>query len=369
MFNARHRGWITNIAAWPTMIIKNNQIAAAAKKFEGTVMFPTTHDITPTSYAACLRTLKNLLKHGNAVLIVSKPHLQIIKKLCKALAPFREQIQFRFTIGSLVDATCKLWEPGAPPPSERIEALKYAFKNNFATSVSMEPMLGDNAEMCRLVAVVEPYVTETIWLGKLNRGVSSNGMTPAEKLSFEVIKKALRNGQSDANILALVATLANNPKVRWKDSIKEVIAAANGTVATVPTAPPDSVEALRAENLALHHLLTELIGLIEPARYAAFVTNKEIQVEALKTTCQGAQDHIAALAPGKVCLEKTAKGKEVNGSKTNTGPFQMTPIAPPQRLTNAGAQGAKDPKRVAAAKKAWKTIRAKRAAAEAGKKP
>lgn len=81
-------------------------------------------------------------------------------------------------------------------------------------------------------ATVEPYVSDTIWLGKLNRGVSSRGMTKADAARLEVAKKTLREGQNDSNILALVAKLKNNPKIRWKDSIKDVIAVATNGVSS-----------------------------------------------------------------------------------------------------------------------------------------
>ena len=224
MFSARRFGRIKKITDWPTMIVNQHMIDGAAKKFDGVVMFPTTHDITPSVLPACLQTLHNLLSNGNRVLIVSKPHLSVIKILCREIAQYRDQIQFRFTIGSLSPETCKLWEPGAPSPLERIEALKYAYSHKFSTSVSMEPMLGDNAEMCRLVATVESLRHRyRSWLGKLNRGVTSKGMTQTDAARLEAAKKTVRQGQSDENILAPVSALKNNPKVRWKDSIKEVM--------------------------------------------------------------------------------------------------------------------------------------------------
>jgi len=233
MFGARRRKHIADITDWPKMEVKQHMVEGAARKFEGVVMFPTTHDIVPSVLPACLETLHNLLSHGNQVLIVSKPHLSVIKTLCSELAQYREQIQFRFTIGSLSATTCKLWEPGAPQPAERIAALRHAHRLGFRTSISMEPMLGDNSEMIQLVGIVEPYVTDTIWLGKLNRGVTSKGMTPADAAKLEVAKKAVRRGQCDSAILALVDALSGNPKVRWKDSIKEVMAAAKGALVKV----------------------------------------------------------------------------------------------------------------------------------------
>ena len=225
MFGARRRKQIADILDWQNMTVKPHMVDAAARKFEGVVMFPTTHDITPSVLPACLETLNNLLSHGNEVLIVSKPHLSVIKTLCTELAQYREQIQFRFTIGSLSPATIRLWETNAPLPAERIAALRHAHRLGYRTSISMEPMLGGNAEMIELVKTVEPYVTDTIWLGKLNRGVTSRGLSPEDAARLEVAKKAVRHGQRDSEILALVAALEGNPKVRWKDSIKDVIAA------------------------------------------------------------------------------------------------------------------------------------------------
>ena len=229
MFNARRFGRIKDIADWPKMVVKQHVVDAAARKFEGVVMYPTTHDITPSVLPACLETLRNLLSHGNQVLIVSKPHLDVIKTLCKEFTKYRDQIQFRFTIGCLSTETWSIWEPCAPSPDERIEALQYAHGEGFKTSVSMEPMLAGNSEMIQLVSIVEPFVTDTIWLGKLNRGVTSRGMTPERAARLEIAKRELRKGQRDSEILALVAALQGNPKVRWKDSIKTVIAAAQGS--------------------------------------------------------------------------------------------------------------------------------------------
>jgi hypothetical protein len=89
-------------------------------------MFPTSHDITPRFLRQSLPTITNLLRH-NQVLIVSKPHLAVVRALCKELAGQKDKILFRFTIGSLKKSTCAFWEPGAPPPRERISALQHAF--------------------------------------------------------------------------------------------------------------------------------------------------------------------------------------------------------------------------------------------------
>jgi hypothetical protein len=322
---------------WPTMTVDPNKVTAAAKKFPGVVMFPTTHDITPAILPDCLTTLKNMLSHGSFVLVVSKPHLDVIKTLCKELAIYKEQILFRFTIGSPKATTCQLWEPGAPAPAERIKALKYAYDKGFHTSVSMEPMLGDVPEMIQLVNTVSPYVSDSIWLGKMN-GIVIYKNQPANWVTqIKAAKQSLMAAHSNANIMTLVNTLSNNPKIKWKGSILAVIAAANGTAAKPKTTPPvpthapttvapltpaakpvdpkrraaalkawdtirakaaaangttvtapsaapanGTVDPLLAENAILRNLIRELKELIEPAKYEAFKAEKTRQAALLQ---------------------------------------------------------------------------------------
>jgi DNA repair photolyase len=217
---ARRFGRIDSLESWEKMHVDTAKVAASFRRFSGVVMFPTTHDLTPEILPAALTVLRNLLDAGNDVLVVSKPHLAVVKTLCRECAGHKPQIQFRFTIGSSSVATCQLLEPGAPPPEERIAALRHAFDAVYRTSVSMEPMLGDNTEMCALVERVAPYVTDTIWLGKLN------GAIPKFAQALPGVKKSLariRQGQSDEQILNLHAALRKNKKVRWKDSVKKVL--------------------------------------------------------------------------------------------------------------------------------------------------
>lgn len=184
------------------------------------VMHPSTHDITPKFVGESLSTIKNLISDGNKVLIVTKPHLSVVKTLCRGLESKKDKILFRFTIGSLDPKLSAFWEPYAPMPEERINALRHAHANGFATSVSVEPMLGSVDNTIKLVARLEPYVTDTLWLGKMQRiPVKLN----AHVLGFTAARDLIREQQTDGEILRLVASLSNNPKVRWKDSIKAVI--------------------------------------------------------------------------------------------------------------------------------------------------
>jgi DNA repair photolyase len=185
----------------------------------GVVMFPTSHDITPNFVGESLQTIRNLLVN-NDVLVVTKPHLAVVKELCKGLADYKTKLLFRFTIGSLKPAQCAFWEPGAPSPLERIKALQHAFAKGFQTSVSIEPMLDDRAGIVELVSVVEPFVTDTIWVGKMQRVPQKYN---AHILNFATELAKVKARQTDGEILELVRALTDRSKVRWKDSIKAVI--------------------------------------------------------------------------------------------------------------------------------------------------
>ena len=182
------------------------------------VMMPSTHDITPATLPSMLIVLKKVLSAGNTVLIVSKPHLDCIKELVEELAPWKAQIAFRFTISSVDDALLKYWEPGAPNFSERLESLQYAYGHGFVTSVSAEPSLY-LPDSVKLVRVLEQFVSETIWIGKMNRVGPSFIKTPEDKRMVGAVKE----GQKDAVVLEVYQALKNHPKIRWKDSIKDTL--------------------------------------------------------------------------------------------------------------------------------------------------
>jgi DNA repair photolyase len=105
------------------------------------------------------------VKAGHQVLIVSKPDPEVIDMLICSL-PNHGNIEFRFTIGSGCNAILHYWEPNAPRLGDRLESLISAWQAGFRTSVSIEPMLDSVPE--RVVELVAPFVTETIWIGLPN---------------------------------------------------------------------------------------------------------------------------------------------------------------------------------------------------------
>lgn len=216
---------IANPEQWATPIVRPRELVRRRRKINGRVMFPTTHDITPSTLGPCLNVLGHLLRAGNEVLIVSKPHLDCVKELCRSFGQFQPQILFRFTIGAFDDRILSYWEPGAPHVNERLLSLHYAWNRGFATSVSAEPLL-DAENVQQLVAAVENYVTDSIWIGKANklRQRCVPGTDEAEIARIEA-------GQTDEVVRRVYGQLKDHPKIRWKESYKEVLGLAAATEA------------------------------------------------------------------------------------------------------------------------------------------
>jgi len=206
-------------AEWPLERIRVKDVNKRHKKNNGQVMFPSSHDITPSNLDVCLSVLKNLLGAGNKVLVVSKPHLECIKKICDVFRGYKDRILFRFTIGACDDKILSYWEPNAPAYDERREALQYAYEKGFQTSVSVEPML-DSANIDTLISNLLPYVTHSIWIGTMNHlGRIEKGSDPVLKQTIDKI----RRGQTDAIIKAIYQRHKNNPMIRWKEKVKKIV--------------------------------------------------------------------------------------------------------------------------------------------------
>ena len=206
---------------WQNEEVNFKQLEKNAKKVNGVIMFPSSHDITPENLTNSIKFLKKLLNKDNEILIVTKTHLVVIKTICKEFKAYKNKILFRFTIGSNNSETLKFWEPNAPDYEERKQCLIYAYKKGFSTSVSCEPMLDDN--IIELVEELTPFVTNSIWLGKMNfllRRLNMNGINDLE--TIEKAKKLIEI-QSDENIKKLYDHLSTNDKVKWKESIKKVV--------------------------------------------------------------------------------------------------------------------------------------------------
>lgn len=114
---------------------------------------------------------------------------------------------------------CRFGSQVPPRYDERKQSLQYAYNKKFETSVSAEPML-DAGNIDELIADLLPLVTDAIWIGKMNR------IKRCVDISDEAVEKAAQKveaGQTDANIKAIYARHRDNPKIKWKGSIKKVV--------------------------------------------------------------------------------------------------------------------------------------------------
>jgi hypothetical protein len=73
-----------------------------------------------------------------------------------------------------------------------------------------------------MVDIFSPYVTDTIWIGKMNEINSRVDTSRWTKDDFKYLT-IIDKQQSDEMIHALYEYFKMNPKIKWKDTIKKVI--------------------------------------------------------------------------------------------------------------------------------------------------
>lgn len=184
---------IKNESEWKNEIINQKAINKTDFKHVGyRYMFPSTHDINQNNLNYAIQMIKSIVFGNNPILVTSKPRLECITKICdyfntiqianmeidtkegkKKLEMLdlrsvnaKSLIQFRFTITSMNDSMRIIWEENAPNFEERMSCLKYAYAKGYKTSISIEPFLENPAWV---IALVEPYTTESIWIGIMNK--------------------------------------------------------------------------------------------------------------------------------------------------------------------------------------------------------
>ena len=199
---------------WKEMEVNVSTLKKTFRKYKGRVMFPSSHDIVdiPHVKKACFIVINKLLQAGNEVLITTKPKLSVTQDIIRLFHSFKLQLQFRFTITSLDNQLLSFWEPNAPLFEERLESLQYAYEKDFKTSVSIEPFL--DYDPSRLVHIVSPYVTESIWLGPMNY-IAKNGIPQVFGQQYAEIRKTYEI----IHLKEIFEDLKDSPKIRFKDSM------------------------------------------------------------------------------------------------------------------------------------------------------
>lgn len=209
---------ISNEEEWEVMKPNQKAIDKKYKKRKGTIMFPTSHDITPESVDGCIIVLKKLLKSGNNVIIVSKANYECIDKVYaevlskKNFSPNRyiNQVEFRITVGSISNETLKKYEPNAPPFFySRLATISGLSGLDFKTSVSMEPFFDKDPIDAIKFLFKNSFFNGTLWIGTMS------GTVPKE----------LKPNYTKENLLKIVENINKlsekiRSRIRYKDSIR-----------------------------------------------------------------------------------------------------------------------------------------------------
>jgi len=207
---------------WKNEIVRVKDLEKSIPKFNGTVMFPSSHDITPEHLNESIIMLKNILKSGNQVLIVTKPHLECIQRICESFEDYKDKILFRFTIGSTDSDILRFWETNAPSYQERFESLRLAYNSGFQTSISGEPFLDRNVD--DLINKLSPFITDSIWVGKPNKLLYRTRMNGwGDEETIMRCNDLLEWINGPEFIMVLYSRYKDNPIIRWKDSIYQDI--------------------------------------------------------------------------------------------------------------------------------------------------
>jgi len=197
------------------MQVREEVLREDFRKRPGRVMFPSTHDIFDISpfKEACFTVLHKLLESGNELLVTTKPKLKVIQEIDRQFSDRKDQIEFRFTITSSKSRLLEFWEPNAPRFKERLASLKYAFGRRFKTSVSIEPFL--DYDPSGLVEEVTPFITESIWIGRMNY-IPRENIAKEEEPYYDEIRK----NYETSHLREIYNKLQGYHKIKFKDSIR-----------------------------------------------------------------------------------------------------------------------------------------------------
>lgn len=213
---------IGGLGDWANQTLNEKRFNEKPRKVAGRIMYPSAHDIVPKFLNESIQYLERWLKVGNEILIVSKPNPICIRKIVDELGDYKDQMVFRFTIGSSDNEVLKFWERNAPTFHERHYCLALAYDNGFKTSVSCEPYLDNN--IVPLVRILMPYVTDTIWVGKMNRIKQRVDLSDVpEGMNNQFVRLVMKSQTDDFIRQFVYPMLKDLPKVRWKESIKKVM--------------------------------------------------------------------------------------------------------------------------------------------------
>ena len=222
------RGWITpedwaDPRRWE---LDMAECERSRRHCNGVTMFPTQHDIWPPLASGAAELGNEYVRNGSMLLVVSKPHVEVIEQLTHAwnTPQHRGLIQFRFTITTLDTDLASFWEPGAPRIAERLEAARLAHDAGFRTSFSIEPML-DVTTTPRLLELLHGISPGgELWVGLMRR---ANQRVIVDDDATSAALATVLHDQTFTNVQRMAGRIEAMPDVRgavrWKDSIQEMM--------------------------------------------------------------------------------------------------------------------------------------------------
>jgi len=203
-------------------------LAVGDRRHKGRVMFPTQHDITAGNSRVCMAVLVRLLAAGNDVLVVSKAglHVPTLLYAARALAgiPDRSpgQLELRVTLTCLDRDISAFWEPGAPPPQERLDAIALARQLDIPVSVAIEPLL-EPSRILDLVNETQLHGARgEIWIGAANQLRARTAWCANRPCLGEEVRR-IEAGQTPAKMREVFDLVPKYPTIRWKDSFQGVL--------------------------------------------------------------------------------------------------------------------------------------------------
>ena len=301
----------------------------------------------------------------------------LITRIAQSLADDEKpRVIFGLSTGTFDDELARAIEPSCPSPTKRFQAHRWLQDNGYRTFGMLCPILPQSLDRFveKVAQEIRPERCEHVWAEALNvRGPSMTRTIAAlEGSQFKAEADAVRaisgEGKKDAweeyaqrTFSALAPTIPrreDGPRLRflqyvikktaswWRERQNDgavVLGAAGGTQTETPKETPDPEANMDPDHTPPPPTTVAPLDLDQVNRIVeAVAALSNASAEVAKAAAEVAQH----------CAELLKCTMEVNRSPGQTSPANSA----------AAPRTGPDPKRSAAAKKAWITIRAKRAA-------
>lgn len=192
----------------------------AGDHWNTTVMFSSNHDTEPALLEESIVAMRQVLKQGNHLFWVTKPHMVCVERVCKEFKP-TDKFTFMPTIMTLNERLQKFWAPGTPGCEETLACLKHGHAAGFRTSAIIEPML-DAENIVALYEKISPYITDEILVGPMNHLADvrkRNAGLPGLDEALAEIEK----WQTKKALWKVHGWMVGKPKVRFKDDFRKTL--------------------------------------------------------------------------------------------------------------------------------------------------